>query len=134
MELQDSALNRVSIGFPLGLGFLFACLIFVCGFFCCCLHWKKFQAMFLSSSSSAINSHHHAYTQQQADSTYYQYKLEFPVPMVKQNYAESLPVLMPGDEIPKFIAMACPCQPPREEKITIHVQKEEAQSNFCSSN
>ena len=51
--------------------------------------------------------------------------------MTKQNYAESLPVLMPGDEVPKFIALACPCQPPKEERITIHVQKE-APSDFCS--
>lgn len=56
--------------------------------------------------------------------------------MVKQEYAKSLPVLMPGDDIPKFIAMACPCQPPTDERITIHVDKaEEATSDdLCSRN
>lgn len=37
--------------------------------------------------------------------------------------ARSVTVLMPGDEIPKFIAMACPCQPPIQERISVVVQK-----------
>jgi len=45
------------------------------------------------------------------------------VQMMKQNQGESLPVLMPGDEVPKFIALACPCQPPTNESIRIHVHK-----------
>jgi len=53
--------------------------------------------------------------------------------MVTQNCAKSLPVLMPGDAVPKFIATACPCQPPRDERITIHVQKEPP-TEFCSGN
>ena len=52
--------------------------------------------------------------------------------MMKQNYAKTIPVLMPGDDIPKFIATACPCEPPRDERITILVQKEEA-TDLCSS-
>lgn len=44
---------------------------------------------------------------------------------MKQNFAQSLPVMMPGDEVPKFIAIACPCQPPRDERITIHIDKTE---------
>lgn len=44
--------------------------------------------------------------------------------VTKQKEVESLPVLMPGDEVPKFIALACPCQPPKEEKITIQVHKD----------
>lgn len=31
---------------------------------------------------------------------------------MKQNQRQSMPVLMPGDEVPKFIAMPCPCEPP----------------------
>jgi len=52
------------------------------------------------------------------------------VQMMKQNCGESLPVLMPGDEVPKFIALACPCQPPTNERITIHVHKT-APNDFC---
>lgn len=54
--------------------------------------------------------------------------------MMKQSYAESLPVMMPGDEIPKFIAMACPCKPPTDESITIHVHKAEDTNDFCTHN
>jgi len=42
---------------------------------------------------------------------------------LKRNQGQSLPVLMPGDQVPKFIAMACPCEPPRTEKITVQIQK-----------
>lgn len=31
---------------------------------------------------------------------------------------ESLPVIMPGDRVAKFIALPCPCQPPRIQKFT----------------
>ncbi|XP_027333300.1 uncharacterized protein At5g65660-like [Abrus precatorius] len=131
MELQDTAASRVSIGFPLGLALLFVCLLFICGFFCCCLHWNKLQSLF--RYSEAIIPQSLGQAQIQADITSSPQKPVFPVVMMKKNYAESLPVLMPGDDIPKFIAMACPCQPPREERITIHVEKAET-TNFCSGN
>ena len=35
----------------------------------------------------------------------------------KANQRQSLPVLMPGDKVPKFIALPCPCEPRRDEKI-----------------
>ncbi|XP_061359377.1 uncharacterized protein At5g65660-like [Gastrolobium bilobum] len=127
MELEDTAASRVPIGFPLGLALLFACLLFICGFFCCCLHWNKLQSLFRSSRVMTPQPHI------QADLTSSPQKPAFPVLMMKQNYAKSLPVLMPGDEIPKFIATACPCQPPREERITIHVDKG-ATTDFCSGN
>ncbi|KAE8704082.1 transcription factor bHLH25-like [Hibiscus syriacus] len=42
---------------------------------------------------------------------------------LKQNQSQSLPVLMPGDQIPKFIALPCPCQPPRQDKVEVKVEK-----------
>ena len=42
---------------------------------------------------------------------------------LKQNERQSLPVLMPGDKVPKFIALPCPCEPPREEKVVVKVTK-----------
>jgi len=41
---------------------------------------------------------------------------------VKQNKGQSLPVLMPGDELPKFIAMPCPRQPSRPDTILVAVE------------
>lgn len=43
--------------------------------------------------------------------------------ITKRDESQSLSVLMPGDQVPKFIAMACPCRPPLAEKVTIEVQK-----------
>ncbi|PNX93206.1 hypothetical protein L195_g016357 [Trifolium pratense] len=31
--------------------------------------------------------------------------------------------MMPGDDVPKFIAMPCPCQPSRPENIVVTVVK-----------
>ncbi|XP_020240367.1 uncharacterized protein At5g65660 [Cajanus cajan] len=124
MELQDTAATRVSIGFPLGLALLFVCLLFICGFFCCCLHWNRLQSFLRSHGIINPQTLEHTHIQAELASPYQ--KPAFPVVMMKQNYAKSLPVLMPGDDIPKFIATACPCEPPRDERITIHVQKEAA--------
>ncbi|KAK7301069.1 hypothetical protein RJT34_11928 [Clitoria ternatea] len=129
MELQDTAATRVSIGFPLGLALLFLCLLFICSFFCCCLHWHKLH--FLFTSSFTPQSFQQAQIPTHLTSS--PQKPVLPVVMMKKDYAESLPVLMPGDDIPKFIATACPCQPPRDERITIHVHKAE-NAEFCSSN
>ncbi|KAK4769036.1 hypothetical protein SAY86_027186 [Trapa natans] len=30
---------------------------------------------------------------------------------------QRMPVLMPGDAVPKFIALPCPCRPPKEDKL-----------------
>ncbi|KAE9615192.1 hypothetical protein Lal_00048378 [Lupinus albus] len=128
MELQDTAANRICISFPLGLALLFASFILLIGFFCCCLHWNKLQYLF---GSSRFNNSQAQLVHE--DLTSYHQKLDFPIMVMKQEHAQSLPVLMPGDEVPKFIAMACPRQPPRDESITIHVQKE-APSDFCSGN
>lgn len=42
---------------------------------------------------------------------------------LEQNLSQSLPVLMPGDAVPKFIALPCPCEPPKEEKFVPTAQK-----------
>lgn len=41
---------------------------------------------------------------------------------LKQEEIQSLPVIMPGDNVPKFIALPCPCEPPRMEKIVVEVE------------
>ncbi|KAK2430101.1 hypothetical protein P8452_43561 [Trifolium repens] len=128
MELQDTAASKITIGLPLGLALLFACLLFICVLFCCLLHWNKLKL--LSPYSSEVIS---SQAQTQADLMSSPQKPAFPFVMMKQSYAESLSVLMPGDEIPKFIAMACPCKPPTDESIIIHVHKEET-NDFSSDN
>lgn len=76
MELQDTAASRIHIGFPLGLALLFASLLFICGFFCCCLHWKRLQSLF--RSYGFINPQPRI----QADLPSYDQKLAFPVVVI----------------------------------------------------
>ncbi|XP_054789125.1 uncharacterized protein At5g65660-like [Prosopis cineraria] len=116
MEVEDAA-SRVSVGFPLSLGLLFALLLLLCGVLCCCLQWDKFRALlpcsgFLNALLGPDSASYHP-----------PQKPELPFVVTKKMEIESSPVLMPGDEVPKFIAMACPCQPPKEEKITIQVHQ-----------
>lgn len=47
----------------------------------------------------------------------------FSTQIIKRDESQSFSVLMPGDQVPKFIAMACPCRPPLAEKVTIEVHK-----------
>ena len=49
--------------------------------------------------------------------------LFFSTQIIKRDESQSFSVLMPGDQVPKFIAMACPCRPPLAEKVTIEVHK-----------
>ncbi|KAK7410429.1 hypothetical protein VNO78_01208 [Psophocarpus tetragonolobus] len=124
MEIEDTS-NGISIGFPLGLALLVALLLFICCFFCCCLHWERLQPFCFCGVI-----HTQPLTQPHLTPSP-PHKPGFPVLMMKNNRTESLPVLMPGDEIPKFIALPCPSQPPTNERITIHVHKA-APNNFCS--
>ncbi|KAK7311727.1 hypothetical protein RJT34_10039 [Clitoria ternatea] len=116
MEIEESS---ISIGFPLGLALLVLLLLFVSCFFLCFLHWEKLQPLF--PCCRVIPPHH---PEIQPHLTHpLPHKPGFPVLMMKHNRGESLPVLMPGDEVPRFIALACPCQPPTNETITVLVQK-----------
>ncbi|KAJ8772371.1 hypothetical protein K2173_027548 [Erythroxylum novogranatense] len=109
MDDEDSA--RPSIGFPLGVALLFITLLSMSGFFVCCLHWDKLRSLLGRSSDEDEDDHI--------------LEIEYTPPTVKkkQNGGQSLPVLMPGDTVPKFIAMACPCEPLRLENIRVEVQK-----------
>ncbi|XP_020218176.1 uncharacterized protein At5g65660 [Cajanus cajan] len=108
MEGQDLSpphvdTSRPSLGFPLGTALLLIIIFSLSGIFSCCYHWDKLRTLRQSHSSIPALSH----TQSP------------PSTVVK---GESLPVLMPGDEVPKFIAMPCPCHPSRPDKIIVTVQ------------
>ncbi|XP_054799010.1 uncharacterized protein At5g65660-like isoform X2 [Prosopis cineraria] len=130
MEVEDTSSSaRVSIGFPLGLALLFALFFFICCFFCCFLHWDKILAL-LRSHGLVHTTDPHSHSQSpDSPSSHPQKPALFPA--MKQNEVQSLPVLMPGDEVPKFIAMACPCNHLKDGKITIRVQKDDP-SDLCS--
>ncbi|XVE60651.1 hypothetical protein DITRI_Ditri05aG0145300 [Diplodiscus trichospermus] len=123
MENEESSSSRPSIGFPLGLALLLILLFCISGVLICYLNWHKLRALFLQSSG-----HHQdddGDIQSDVDHSRVDVQAESPIKKRSQQkiVGQSLPVLMPGDEVPRFIAMACPCEPATMEKITITVHK-----------
>ncbi|KAI4316046.1 hypothetical protein L6164_024063 [Bauhinia variegata] len=127
MDVEHTA-GRNSIEFPLGLVLLLAWVLFMCAFFCFCSNWDELRSLSRSSPSSSSDTQIQAVEARQPPQ-----KPTTPSVMIKQDQAESLSVLMPGDELPKFIALACPCQLSMDEKIAVQMQKL-AVSNVCSGN
>ncbi|CAN0921904.1 Uncharacterized protein At5g65660 [Linum grandiflorum] len=97
--------DRPIIGFPLGFALLLLTLISMTAVFVCCLHWDRLRSFWDATD------HHHQI----------QHKSSPPQPKMRKMMGESLPVLMPGDELPRFVAMACPVV--GEKRIQVKVQK-----------
>ncbi|XP_028069023.1 uncharacterized protein At5g65660-like [Camellia sinensis] len=107
--------SRPSLGFPLGTALLLIVIFSLCGFFSCCYHWDKLQSLRRSFSAD---------TDLEADNgDGSPSKPTTACTRSKQDQNQSLPVLMPGDRMPKFIALPCPCEPPRAGKIVLELQK-----------
>ncbi|KAA8531488.1 hypothetical protein F0562_006159 [Nyssa sinensis] len=108
--------SRPSIGFPLGTALLLIIIFSLSGIFSCCYHWDKLRSLRRSFSDSM---------DPEADIDQSPSKSKPSHTSSKQNESQSLPVIMPGDQIPKFIALPCPCEPepPRPARIIVEVQK-----------
>ncbi|XAR51444.1 hypothetical protein NMG60_11006076 [Bertholletia excelsa] len=106
--------SRPSLGFPLGTALLLIIIFSLSGVFSCCYHWDKIRSLRRSFSGDV---------DLEADDDG---SLSKPKPRYKgwkPNQSQSLPVLMPGDNVPKFIALPCPCEPPRPHEVVVEVQK-----------
>ncbi|XVE55656.1 hypothetical protein DITRI_Ditri03aG0176200 [Diplodiscus trichospermus] len=120
MENEESSSSRPSIGFPLGLAIILILLVCISGFLICYINWHRLRALILQSSDYPDDNNDfrsdilHSPAVQPSS----------PAMKPRQKTAgQSLPVLMPGDQVPRFMAIACPCQPARIEKITMTVRK-----------
>ncbi|OMO50843.1 hypothetical protein CCACVL1_30211 [Corchorus capsularis] len=117
---ESSSSRRPSISFPLGFALLLILLICISLVLVCYVKWHKLRALFLQSPYEDEND------DDSLSETSHSPALEAASPVMKAKQkvgGESLPVLMPGDRVPRFIAMACPCEPPILEKITIQIHK-----------
>lgn len=108
--------SRPSLGFPLGTAILLIIIFSLSGIFSCCYHWDKLRSL------------RRSFTDPDADSDDGPPSSPSSKPKAirtdsKQKQKQSLPVIMPGDRIAKFIAMPCPCEPLRAEKIIVQVEK-----------
>ncbi|XP_051141079.1 uncharacterized protein At5g65660-like isoform X2 [Andrographis paniculata] len=98
----SSSSYRSSLGFPVGTAVLLLVIFSLTGIFSCCYHWDKLRRRATLVSADA-KSHH------------------LDLKPAKQ-HRSSLPVIMPGDSVPRFIALPCPCEPPRPPTVVLHVQ------------
>ncbi|CAN8264219.1 unnamed protein product [Cochlearia groenlandica] len=106
--------SRPSLGFPLGTALLLIIIFSLSGIFSCCYHWDKHRSLRRSLANASGHS--------SADIESSPFKPKPPFPDLKKNQNLSVPVLMPGDSTPKFIALPCPCAPPLSEKFTVDVK------------
>ncbi|KAM7261855.1 hypothetical protein ACFE04_020932 [Oxalis oulophora] len=116
--------SRPSLGFPLGTALLLIIIFSLSGIFSCCYHWDKLRSL-RRSYSEDMDPEAVDFTQASPSNKSKHVQLD-----VKQNQRFSVPVLMPGDQIPKFIAMPCPCEPPRTKSTVVVVVKVDKSSPF----
>ncbi|KAK4426505.1 hypothetical protein Salat_1419100 [Sesamum alatum] len=103
--------SRPLLGFPLGTALVLVVIFTLSGLFSCCYHWDKLRRSFPLLAADDDDGD----------------LPSFPEPshmdFVKQKKKQSLPVIiMPGDDVPKFIALPCPCQPPRSDEIVVEMR------------
>ncbi|KAK3231126.1 hypothetical protein Dsin_003007 [Dipteronia sinensis] len=110
-EEASSPAARPCISFPLGLALLLVLLFCVSGFLCCCLHWNKIRSLFRGFRDDDTDSI--ADSDQMNISQLHKIKPASLHMISKENQRESVLVSMPGDRVPKFVAMKCRlCEPP----------------------
>ncbi|KAK1276085.1 hypothetical protein QJS04_geneDACA001497 [Acorus gramineus] len=108
--------SRPSLGFPLGTALLLLIIFCLSGVFSCCYHWDKIRSFRRSSADSDADTDAEAAVASPSSKPVSAHE------DLKQIQKESLPVLMPGDRIPKFIAWPCPCEPSPPDRIAVEVQ------------
>ncbi|XP_073290906.1 uncharacterized protein At5g65660 [Primulina huaijiensis] len=104
--------SRPSLGFPLGTALLLLVIFTLSGMFFCCYHWDKLRRT-LSLRPPDL----------EADGDLGSSKPKSPHDKSKQQGNQSMSVIMPGDNVPKFIAMPCPCEPRRREENAVELKK-----------
>nr|GMC66241.1 uncharacterized protein At5g65660 [Ipomoea batatas] len=109
--------SRPSLGFPLGTALLLIVIFTLSGVFSCCYHWDKLRSLRRSFADASP-----------ADGDDGPRKPVLAQPDLKQNQSLTLPVVMPGEHVPRFLALPCPCQPPRAERIVVENRNRQVSS------
>ncbi|GJY21251.1 hypothetical protein Tco_0879742 [Tanacetum coccineum] len=100
--------SRPTIGFPLGTALLLIVVFSLSGIFSCCYHWDKLRHL---RGDFSDDDNHGSDDSDSKPKPVYSEK--------KQEEDKSVPVIMAGDQYARFIAMPCPCEPPRQGKIVV---------------
>uniref|UniRef100_A0A0E0GWM4 AAA+ ATPase domain-containing protein n=1 Tax=Oryza nivara TaxID=4536 RepID=A0A0E0GWM4_ORYNI len=115
MTIPMAHSSRPTLGFPLGTALLIFVIFSLSGIFSCCYHWDKLRAFLWSRHPDVIlqEGQHTVISIASPSKTTSDHKNE------KAEKECGLPVIMPGDRIPKFFARPCPhekCLPAAEEE------------------
>ncbi|KAI3872347.1 hypothetical protein MKX03_019614 [Papaver bracteatum] len=121
---QADGSSRPAFGFPIGTALLLIFIFSIGGFFSCCYHRSKLRSPRRSFSHN-YNHHEEEDTDLEANGTNnHNPVIQSPSSKPSQIYSHgnqntngSIPVIMPGDNIAKFIALPCPCKPFRPKNI-----------------
>ncbi|MFS7955721.1 hypothetical protein Hanom_Chr07g00645951 [Helianthus anomalus] len=97
-----------TIGFPLGTVLLLIVVVTLSGVFSCCYHWDRLRHLRGVFTDDDVDPSDHSPNKPKPDC------LEN-----KRDVDQSLPVIMAGDQFPRFIAMPCPCEPPAQGRIDV---------------
>ncbi|CAA2976210.1 uncharacterized protein At5g65660-like [Olea europaea var. sylvestris] len=103
--------SRPSLGFPLGTALLLVVIFSLSGIFSCLYHWDKLRSLRRSDHDL------------EADGDQGPSKPKVLHTNLKQEKNQSLPVIMAGDDVPRFIAMPCPRESSVRAKVTVEVKK-----------
>nr|ADE76207.1 unknown [Picea sitchensis] len=117
--------TRPTMGFPLGTALVLLIVFGVSALFSCCYHWEKFRT--LHSRYTGTGFPDPSVSPVQALPLHVDADSSSSKDAIKQ--CRSLPVLMPGDKMPKFIAWPSPhgfAPSPQANQI-----KADAQSSTC---
>ncbi|KAJ4773400.1 hydroxyproline-rich glycoprotein family protein [Rhynchospora pubera] len=100
--------SRPTLGFPVGTALLIFVIFSLSGIFSGCYHWEKIRAFRQQRRRGEQEN------QEQTSDQHISISIpSSPTKIAKgddKDKNQGLPVIMPGDPIPKFIAMPCPCQ------------------------
>ncbi|XP_039115648.1 uncharacterized protein At5g65660-like [Dioscorea cayenensis subsp. rotundata] len=112
---SSSSSSRPTLGFPLGTALLLIVIFCLSGIFSCCYHWDKLRSLRARASRHSTDLEDpHTHDQEHIMPTLSSPTLPVKLALVHQSHEQekkqSLPVIMPGDQIPKFMAWPRACQ------------------------
>ncbi|XP_066368382.1 uncharacterized protein At5g65660-like [Miscanthus floridulus] len=104
MTLPIEHSSRPTLGFPLGTALLLLVIFALSGMFSMCYHWDKLRSLLRSRHPALFEESEHTAISigSSPSKTTSDHKLE------KVGKECGLPVIMPGDKVPKFFARPCP--------------------------
>ncbi|VAI40471.1 unnamed protein product [Triticum turgidum subsp. durum] len=104
MAIPTAHSSRPTLGFPLGTALLLLVIFSLSGIFSCCYHWDRLRSLLWSRHPGMLQEGPHTIISIGSAPS----KAASEHKSKKAGKECGLPVIMPGDDIPKFYARPCP--------------------------